>query len=261
MGPPPPPHVVADTHEVQSMVPQLLRARGVDIEIEPLPAGDYLVGDRVLVERKSVLDFHGSVIAGRFWRQMGKLRTSARRAYLLIEGDDLDAGPLEPETSRGICVVVLDLGVAIVRSTDPNDSSHWLHRLAIRYQRRRLRSQRPWYDQTPQAPPGEIAEAMLAAVPGISVVCARALLHRFENVAGIIAGGREEWIDVPGIGPARAAALEQAFVASHAPMEHAPGLAKHLPPEPLQHTAFPSASQPEAEKRPVAHPASRRANR
>ena len=57
----------------------------------------------------------------------------------------------------------------------------------------------------------ETAEALLAAVPGISTACARALLERFGSVAAVVAADPAEWLAVPGIGPERARALADAL--------------------------------------------------
>jgi ERCC4-type nuclease len=70
---------------------------------------------------------------------------------------------------------------------------------------------RPRYAQQPQPAPAAAAEAMLAAVPGISTVRARALLSHFGGVAEVVAAGEEAWREVPGIGPTRAKALAETF--------------------------------------------------
>jgi ERCC4-type nuclease len=51
---------------------------------------------------------------------------------------------------------------------------------------------------------GHAAEAVLASVPGISTVTARALLRQFGSVAAVIAAGPEAWMSIHGIGPGRA---------------------------------------------------------
>jgi ERCC4-type nuclease len=72
-------------------------------------------------------------------------------------------------------------------------------------------SDRPAYAQRPKAGAAEAAEALLAAVPGISTVSARELLVRFGSVAGVVEASVEELLAVPGIGPERARALDDAF--------------------------------------------------
>ena len=60
------------------------------------------------------------------------------------------------------------------------DSALWIHRLAVRCQQLEPAADRPAYAQRPRPKPGEeTAEAVLAAVPGISTSSARALLEHF----------------------------------------------------------------------------------
>ena len=197
-----------DIHESRAVV-EALRSLGGDIVRAPLVAGDYVVARGVVVERKSVRDLHLTVVSGRFWRQIGVLRAEALRPYLLIEGIDLDAGPLARNAVRGVCLAVLEQGVPIVRSTDVRDSARWISRLAHREQVVRPPPDRPVYAQRPA--PADPAEAALAAVPGISVVLARRLLERFGSVAGVVAATRDDLSEVDGMGAVRTAALESAL--------------------------------------------------
>ncbi len=162
------------------------------------------------MERKRVLDLHAAVTKGRLWPQLAKLRGACAFPYLLVEGTDIDRGPLAPNAIRGACLAAIDQGIALLRSETQRDSALWLHRLAVRCQRLEAAPDRPVYAQRPKAAPGsEAAEAVLAAVPGISATSARALLGHFGSVASVIEAGPERWLEVPGIGPDRARALEQ----------------------------------------------------
>jgi ERCC4-type nuclease len=205
------PQIDADVFERAAGIPDRLRKLGIQVTIRRLPAGDYAVASRVLVERKSVGDFHESVVQGRFWRQVGSLRACADRAYLLIEGLDIDRGRLRPNAVRGICLAVMEQGVYILRSTGRADSALWLSRLAVRSQLVRPKPDRPVYDQVPSPRPGLVPEAVLAAVPGLSVASSRSLLERFGSVAGVLAAGPEAWREVDGIGPERAQRLARAL--------------------------------------------------
>jgi ERCC4-type nuclease len=207
-----PVRVIVDVHERASGIGESLEALGAEVEVAALPAGDYAVGLGVLVERKTVADMHGAIVKGRLWPQLAKLRSESVVPYLLIEGRDLDRGPLHPNAIRGACLAAIDQGLALLRSADRADSARWLHRLAVRWQREQAPAERPAPAGRPRAPAGaEAAEALLAAVPGISTVSARELLARFGSVAGVVAAGAEELLAVPGIGPERARALQETF--------------------------------------------------
>jgi ERCC4-type nuclease len=69
-----PVRIVADVNERRSGVPKALADLGVCVELAPLPAGDYAVSAKTLVERKSVADLHSAIAKGSFWPQIGKLR-------------------------------------------------------------------------------------------------------------------------------------------------------------------------------------------
>jgi Fanconi anemia group M protein len=202
------PIVVADVFEQGSGLPAALRRLGAQVSIEPLPAGDYRIPTGILIERKTVSDLHGSLGRGRLWAQIGNIRDEAVTPLLLVEGDDLDAGPRHPNAIRGALLAIAELGVGILRSRDPADSALWVHRLAVR-QARKARARAHPEQARPSPPPGL---ALLAAVPGISDITARALLERFGSVEGVLDAGPERWAEVAGIGSVRAHALAEALL-------------------------------------------------
>lgn len=209
-GPGLPPRIRVDRYERASGVPDALRDQGVVVDVVGLEAGDYDVGEGVLVERKSTRDLHDSVLQGRLWRQVASLRRSARVGLVLVEGRDLDAGPLPPAAVRGVLLSLVAQGIVVLRTTDPIDTAAWLRLLAAQAQSLRAPRDRPVYAQVLKRPGGRAAEAMLCAVPGISVVTARALLGRFGSVASLSAATEAELRSVPGVGPVRAAILHRA---------------------------------------------------
>lgn len=202
------PEVVVDIFERGSGVPAALQRLEARVSVEPLAAGDYRIAGGVLVERKTVADLHGSLGRGRFWTQVGRIRDAAAYPFLLVEGDELDAGPLHPNAIRGALLAVAELGVAVLRSRDPADSALWLHRLAVR-QARKERTRSRMREVPAMTPPGV---DVLAAVPGISTQTARALLARFGSVGGMLKAGPELWAEVEGIGSVRAHALAAALL-------------------------------------------------
>jgi ERCC4-type nuclease len=195
--------VVVDIYEREGRVRERLQQLGVDTVVRRLAVADYETGG-ALVERKSVSDLHLSIIKGRFWLQVGRLRRVASRPYVLVEGTDLDAGPLRPESVRGALIALCGLGIPVIRTTDPSDTALWLSLLAAGHQKHRKSLQ-------VRRPSTNPAEAMLAAVPGMSVPLARALLREFGTVANIAKADPESWLSVLGIGRARAQSLAKAF--------------------------------------------------
>lgn len=204
--------VVVDVFERGSGVPAALQRLKARVTVEPLAAGDYRIAGGVLVERKTVADLHGSLGRGRLWAQIGRIRDAAVFPCLLVEGGELDAGPVHPNAVRGALLAVAELGVAVLRSRGPADSALWIHRLAVRQARKAQRRSRS-RDTSAMAPPGI---EVLSAVPGISAHTARALLARFGSVGGMLEAGPERWAEVDGIGGVRAHALAAALLDGNA---------------------------------------------
>jgi DNA excision repair protein ERCC-4 len=140
--------IVADVNERRSGVPKALAELGLCVELAPLLAGDYALCPETLVERKSVADLHSAIAKGSFWPQIGKLRRAARYPFFLVEGQDLDRGPIAPAAIRGVCLAVIEQGIRLIRTTDRSDTALWLHRLAVR--RTAARHDRPAYAQRRQ---------------------------------------------------------------------------------------------------------------
>ena len=128
--------ITADIFERRSGIPSFLEELGASVRIEPLRIGDYNVGGDTVVERKSVLDLHSCLVTGRLWVQIGSLRKGARYPFLLVEGADIDDGPLSPASLRGACLSAMRLGIRLIQTRNQRDSALWLYRLATLCQRR-----------------------------------------------------------------------------------------------------------------------------
>src|SRR5262249_16719324 len=105
---------------------------------------------------------------------------------------------------------VVGLGIPVIRSEDVRDSALWLTLLGRRRAGVRPLRDRPVYAQRRKAAPDHVPEAMLAAVPGISAMRARALLREFGSGAAVVRAGPEAWTEVRGVGPTVARALARA---------------------------------------------------
>lgn len=208
--------VRADVHEDASGIAVELERLDVAVEVASLAVGDYAVGAKILVERKSVADLHETIAAGRFWRQVDRLRHAGAWPFRLVEGQRLDDGPIPAKAIRGVCVAAIARGIRLIMSELRADSAMWLYTLAARAGRTAM-NDRPTYTQgrRPETT-NDASEAVLAAVPSISTITARALLSHFGTVAAVVAASRSAWLEVPGIGPERARALDET-------LHHRPG--------------------------------------
>ena len=192
---------------MRSGVPAALEARGVSVRLSQLESSDYLVGNEIGVERKSVLDLHYSILNRRLWSQLDAYRSKLQRVYLLVEGARLDDGRVSAAGVRGALLEIGDRGMTVIRSTDAADSAEWLLRLAIRAQRsgaRPLPRLRRYRRATSSI-------ELVAGIPGIGPRRARLLLDTFGSIGALEVADLEDLQRVEGIGPALARGVHEAL--------------------------------------------------
>lgn len=66
--------ITADFREVPSKIPEILKNLAAHVELAQLKTGDYILNDKVVVERKSRDDFILSIIQGRLFSQCARIR-------------------------------------------------------------------------------------------------------------------------------------------------------------------------------------------
>lgn len=83
--------VIADDRESKSEVIQFLsEMKNVSVGIKRLSLGDYLVDNRLVFERKTLVDFARSIVDGRLFRQAIRLSGAKYKSVLILEGTGKD---------------------------------------------------------------------------------------------------------------------------------------------------------------------------
>ena len=211
--PPAPIHIRIDTQEQRSGIPDLLAAMPqVHIEVIPLRTGDYDVGGdpcRVF-ERKTASDFLISLTEGRLFAQLAALRKSRFAPMLLLEGDPLrvDHSRMRPESIRGaLTYIAATLRVPILPSSGPADSAHLVYAAAKQCQVAHA-AHGPAAGRRRASLPEQQMQIVLS-LPGVGRATARAVCARFRSLHDLLNADAATLATIPGVGPARAAALEQ----------------------------------------------------
>ena len=117
--------VIIDTRE-NSKHPEfksILDEKGVKTSVEMLNAGDFLIfgneeGKGCLIERKEISDFISSMVSGRIFEQLEKLKSADARPLILVEGSFAQARKYSKVNSSSIlgCIsnIVLKWGVPVI---------------------------------------------------------------------------------------------------------------------------------------------------
>jgi ERCC4-type nuclease len=198
----PPIHIIADDREPKSDVIQsLLQVENIDLTIQRLSMGDYLIDNRLLVERKTLKDFSISIIDGRLFKQMIRLANSKSEGVLILEGtagDIADLGMTREAMQGALITVSLILGIPVLRSKDPSETAKLIVFIA-----RQIESMaRGGVHRQGYRPKNKRKRQLfiLQGLPGVGPERARRLLARFGSVEAAISASSSQLQSVDGIG-------------------------------------------------------------
>ena len=216
--------ITADDRELNSAVIARLKAMGADVKIDRLLTGDFRIGERILVERKTVRDFVDSLVDGRLLEQASRIVGAAPRSLILIEGEGLFRSTrVHPHALMGaLTTLTLDFGIPVVTTKDGTETARFLIVASRREEsmldglssnaRERLESGRPelWTDPMMQAAAGvkELRDIddervatrdLLVAIPSVDKELANHLLDKFGTIAGLVWADEDELRQIEGI--------------------------------------------------------------
>ncbi len=204
--------VVIDHRETKSGVAKALDRLGVELTFAALEVGDYVVSDRIAVERKRTDDFASSLIDGKrnLFSQLSDLARVYEKPVLIIEGDDLfTARQLNPNAIYGSLVsIAIDFGISILYSRDEEETASVLKVLAKREQIGEKREVNP-HGKKSASTLAEQQEYLVSAISNIGPKAARNLLLHFGTVETVMKAETEELKKVKLIGPKTAARIRE----------------------------------------------------
>lgn len=211
-------HIIVDQRERVEELIDGLKTRGLSIDIETVPIGDYIISDRVCIERKTISDFEGSIINGRLFDQLQRLKENYELPILILEGDQ-DTFRLQRKVINGTVVsVYIDYGVPILFSTDPENTAEIISVITKREQSGGKRE--PSVKGGARAYSNEqFQEFIIGNLPGIGAKLARSLLKHFGSVKAIANADIEELMDVEKIGKKKAALIHRTLNHEYSPKE------------------------------------------
>lgn len=197
------PQIYVDQREIRSGVARELERLGIHITLQTLEVGDYVLSDRVCVERKTTADLLSSLTEqGRnLFAQLSDLSRNYERPLLILEGDDLyTQRRIHPNAIRGIlATITVDFRIPIIPSSSEAETAAILATIARREQEERKRVLRLHGRKTSQTL-REQQEYVVSAISNIGPVAARRLLQHFNTIQAITSADEEELTQVEGIG-------------------------------------------------------------
>ena len=186
--------LVADVHEKNSLIFAELVNLGMEIELEKLEVGDYVIKD-IIIERKTVRDFLSSMLSKRLQKQLISL-SNVEKKLLILEnfGEQYDV-KINTNAIRGfIMSILLDFKIPIIFTEDYQDTAYYLYLLAKKQQLKHvsIRAKRKAFNKKEQV------QYLLEGFPGVGPATAKKLIEKFKTIKNVINASSDDLKEVLG---------------------------------------------------------------
>ena len=195
--------IIIDNRERNAQIISCLKSKNVILEFRQMPVGDYILSDRVCVERKTESDLQGSIINARLFDQLDRLRQSFEKPIVIIEAD-MGGFNLGDNAMLGIVAsIYLDYNMPILLCSNAQDTANTIYSIAAREQSDNKREprligiKRAYSDYQWQI-------LVLRSIPGIGEKLAGEMLRHFGSVRNVANASPNELMGVEKIGKKKA---------------------------------------------------------
>jgi len=206
--------VVVDQRELDAAIAKdLSRQEGVVTRLETLAVGDYVLSDRVVVERKTVSDFLDT-LTGDDERSLFEQLTDAARYYarpvVVIEGEDLyGERNVHPNAIHGaLASIAVDFGASVLRTADEDETRDLLATVATREQEDEDRTVSVHGEKSSKTLT-EQQEYVVASVAEVGPVTAESLLTEFGSVEAVMTADADDLVAAEGVGEVTAGRIRE----------------------------------------------------
>jgi len=197
--------IFVDVRERNSRILAALRDNSV-IELRQLPVGDYILSDRVVVERKTIDDFLQSIIDKRLMTQAAEMKRNFSNPVMILEGEgDLySRRSIHKNAIRGaLASLAIDHGISVLPARGEEETAGLLHAIARREQEDEGRIIALRGEKKPLTL-NERQRFIIESLPNVSAVLARRLLEEFKSVENTIKASEKQLTKIEGIGKGKA---------------------------------------------------------
>jgi len=199
--------ILADTRERGKIIEKLQALPGVTLEFAEQECGDYVLGNGVVVERKSATDFILSIVDKTLLADVGKLRAVHGRPVYVVEGDlfTMRFHQKAFDVHMALAHLAVVQGIPVIASPDVEQSAMLIYLMAVDAQHNL--AARP---NMRLAKPGVRSEAqqfLVEGLPGVDADRAERLLSRFGGAMRVFGASAEALAEVDGISSEMAARI------------------------------------------------------
>jgi Fanconi anemia group M protein len=203
--------IIVDNRESACPVVNELARLGARITFSQLEVGDYVLSERICVERKTVNDFTSSIIDSRLFQQAKLLSDSYEIPVLLIEGRDVYAplSNIRPSAIRGaIAALITGYKIVLIWSRDARESAELIYAIALREQKELKKHLQVRGEKKPET----VADQqvfLLSGLPLVERTTAIKLLKYFKTPLRVFNASEQDLQQVEGIGDIKARRIRE----------------------------------------------------
>ena len=202
--------IIVDKRERNQDIINALEENEVDLTFKVLPAGDYLISNsnRICIERKTVHDFEKSIIDGRLFEQLERIKRTYELPVVVVEGSRSLFRLPNNAILGAIISVTIDNGVRILFSEDSEETAKILCYIA-RHESRKEHSELSLKRGVKAVTRSQFQEMIIANLPGIGPKLSRSLLTHFKTIKRIANASVEQLMEVEKIGKKKAGRIHE----------------------------------------------------
>ena len=205
-------YVYVDHRERNSGIAKKLSEMGATVDVKQLEVADFLVSERVAIERKTVPDFLQSLIDGRLMTQMSEMARNFETPLVIIEGDPAQLYTernINPNAIRGaISSIAVNFGIPLIYTMGPDDTAAFVFVLAKREQEGKVKEIALRGEKKAMSL-NEWQRFVVESLPNVSSVLAKRLLEQFGSVEAVFEADEEELQEVEGVGELKAKRIRE----------------------------------------------------
>ncbi len=192
--------IICDNRETASSVVRALSLMGVNLKLEQLPIADYVLSNRVGIERKAAQDFIDSIKDGRLFNELFDLKDRFERSILILEGDPFNESNIDENALYGaITTIILNLGISVYKTKNSEETAMFLFQLAKKEQSETKNKISIRFDKAP-IETSRLLEYIVAGIPGVNTLRAKNLLNEFKTLQKIFLADIPDLIKIEKIG-------------------------------------------------------------
>jgi Fanconi anemia group M protein len=205
--------IYVDSREGNSGITKILHDLGINLKIKPLVSADFIISERIGIERKTPKDFIDSMIDKRLFTQIRGLKENFEKPLIIIEGteDIYSIRNIHPNAIRGmLATITLSYGIPIIYTKNKEDTAELLKVISLREQKPNSRDMGVRLEKKPTSTK-EQQEFIIESLPGIGPFTAKTLLNKLKSIENILNAPLEILEQIEGIGSKRSKEIKRIF--------------------------------------------------